>query len=153
MAMTTEPAIRFMSRAPARTFGIAGLIVLGCAAYLLYAFFASGDPSDLFSVAYLSLGGAWMILVFLHRLRPVLEIAVDKIIYGSIFDFRRRLVPVDAVEAVGNVSRLSGRLPLRLRSGKVVRIPLRELGSEQRARAVEALRQAVSARGAAAPPS
>jgi len=151
--MTTEPATCFMSRAPARTFGMGGLIVLGCAAFLLYSLFAHGGPSKLFWIAYFSLGGAWMILVFLHRSRPVLEIAGDEIIYGSIFYFRRKLVPLDTVEEVGSVSRLSGKLPLRLRSGKVVRIPLRELGSEQRAQAIDALRRHVNARGAVAVPS
>ncbi len=145
--MTTEPAMCFMSRFPARTQGALGLILAALSVYFFYDFAVRRVTLHLVGAILFAAYAAWSLNVFRVRSRPVLEIIEGRVVYGSVVDFRRRSLPLDAVEEVGSVSRLSGKLALRLRSGKVVRIPLRELGSERRARAVDALRRHVATRG------
>lgn len=97
--------------------------------------YGCGDIPLLILGTYLILAGAWIILAFLHRRRPVLEVVDGEIRFGSIFGFRRRSVPIDEVQEVDD---RRGRLLLG--SGREMRFPLGEIRRSERSRAIDCLR-------------
>lgn len=143
--MDTPAPVRreFRSRAPVAFFSAAGLVLLGYSIWRLRLFIERGSGDDLLSVVYFALFGGWFVAMFPGRKRPILEITPDEIRFGSVTWPRRRSIRTDEVVEVGEPSRIFGRLPLRLRSGRWVRLPFREIRVSERPAARAAIEAAV----------
>ena len=122
-------------------YGITGLIVLGLALSVLRSVIARGDWDDAAPVGALLLAGAWLLLGLRNRNRPVLEIREEEIEQGYILSPWRRSWRIDDVVEVRGPWALTGILRLKLRNGKTMRIPLREMRRSDRARAIALIRE------------
>lgn len=136
-------ACKFHSRAPILLFCAAGLVFLGAAIWKLWLLLR-GD-GDLLLLGYYALFGAWLVSMFHARSRPILEITADEIRYGSATWPSRRSLRIDDVVEMGAPSGLWRVLPLRLRSGKQVRLRLGEVRTAERGAALAAIKAAVAA--------
>ena len=140
---STPVPTRFLSRMYVPVFSASGLVFLGYAIWKLRTFIERGSGDDLLSVAYFALFGGWLVAMFPGRKRPILEITPDEIRYGSVNWPGRRSIRTEEVVEVGEASRILGTLPLRLRSGRRVRLPFREIRASERPAARAAIEAAV----------
>jgi hypothetical protein len=132
---------RFLSSVPGRIFGIGGLIILVLSILPVYVGLVYGHGAMLALAGVQLVAGAWLALVLRQRSRPVLEVSGGAISFGSIFLPRRKSVCLDDVAEVASSNKDTIRL--RLRNGQTVDVPLREVRSEQKAEAVELVRESV----------
>lgn len=132
---------RFAPTPFAWVYGIAGLVVLGLTLSTLASVIARGDWGELALLVYPLAGGTWLLLGLRNRNRPVLEIRGREVEQGWILSPWRRSWRLDDVVDVRGPWALTGILRVQLRNGKTMRIPLREMRSSDRARAVELLRE------------
>lgn len=130
-----DDVIRFRSRLHAPTLGLLGLVVVACGLPSIYVFIRWGDLTYAVLAVYCFLTGAWILLAYSNRDRPVLEVGNAKVRCGSTFAVRRKSLPMDEIEAVDH---RNGSLLLRM--GKRVRVPLGEIPKEARGRAIETLK-------------
>jgi hypothetical protein len=138
---------RFLSRAPIFVFSISGLVFLAGAVFAFYWFRVSGGGFNLFFAIYFALFGGWLVSIFPGRRRPVLEITSGEIRYGTAFLPWRHSVRIEDVVEAEKPKRFPIVLPLRLRSGKRIWLPLGEIRTSERAAALEAVRLTVAQDG------
>lgn len=133
---------QFLSSLPTRFMRAGGMAMLVVSIFPLLVAVVNGNLWVLVQAGILVAAGLWLTVVLRHPSRPVLEINGGRITYGSVFWLSRRSVELSDLVEVGAVEK--DRLPVRLRSGETVSIPLREIRPEQRARAVELVRTSAS---------
>lgn len=138
----------FKPRVSVAAFALAGLATMSGVFSNLRSFLAGrGGVVDLaFAVGYVLLGG-WLAFAFCRRHRPVLEIHGTQLRHGRSYWPGRSVVDLGDVEEVRSVPGWRKVLALRLRSGKTVRISIREVRPEEREEVVRIIEERVGGAG------
>jgi hypothetical protein len=141
---STPVPTRFLTRMYVPVFSASGLVFLGASIWAFRRFLVLDWWYPLFMAIYFALFGAWLVAMFPGRKRPILEITREEIRYGTAGWPWRHSIRIDEVVEVGEPSGFWPVLPLRLRSGKRIRLRLGEIRTAERAAALAAIKAAVT---------